>query len=28
MQGGRRLMRRIIPVIGLVMGTVTIALGG
>ena len=27
-QGGRRLMRRIIPVIGLVMGTVTIALGG
>jgi hypothetical protein len=28
MQGRRRLMRRIIPVIGLVMGTVTIALGG
>jgi hypothetical protein len=27
-QGGRRLMRRIIPVIGLVMGTVTIGLGG
>ena len=28
MQGGRRLKRRIIPVIGPVMGTVTIALGG
>jgi hypothetical protein len=27
MQGARRLMRRIIPVTGLVMGTVTIALG-
>jgi hypothetical protein len=27
-QGGRRLKRRIIPVIGPVMGTVTIALGG